>query len=260
MAGTGRHGYRTSRGPIIRKQTVTTTQPTNLEAAINMAQRQGFLVIHPSQLPGYEDASVTEPVMEVNNDTPHHEHYPRPQDSELLPPEPVTHYALQHQKLATAWKSMKRVMSTTYFVCQYKTQNWTTTTTYIEPFKKCTCPRTCKRTVDLIHTHGTNSKERLIIALRKQSNVLATAVNTYNHNLEAFRMAYPQGPQPLSVEYDDLISMEPDNLFWNDGIYTYHQEAWVVDSKTQDGMRLHACLAQGEEEVLPISLEIRRSI
>ncbi|POW15079.1 hypothetical protein PSHT_07236 [Puccinia striiformis] len=336
-----------------------------------MAQRQGFLVIHPSQLPGYEDASVTEPVMEVNNDTPHHEHYPRPQDSELLPPEPVTHYALQHQKLATAWKSMKRVMSTTYFVCQYKTQNWTTTTTYIEPFKKCTCPRTCKRTVDLIHTHGkpfcflrgrvlqvysgshpphpswlysnlaqktqnsichpliqlfqslwhksalpytsfigglishqdtqsqerlcarsrhsnprelclpfsqavdiystmeliqkqlvsvalglterdkwttqcptcfgpgsldeifpfgvshfilamdgnfqhhhhhfasTNSKERLIIALRKQSNVLATAVNTYNHNLEAFRMAYPQGPQPLLVEYDDLISMEP---------------------------------------------------
>ncbi|KAI7937238.1 hypothetical protein MJO28_016137 [Puccinia striiformis f. sp. tritici] len=78
MAGTGRHGYRTSRGPIIREQTVTTTQPTNLEAAINMAQRQGFLVIHPSRLPGYEDASVTEPVMEepkeqynINNDTPH---------------------------------------------------------------------------------------------------------------------------------------------------------------------------------------------
>ncbi|KNF05541.1 hypothetical protein PSTG_01352 [Puccinia striiformis f. sp. tritici PST-78] len=135
MAGTGRHGYRTSRGPIIREQTVTTTQPTNLEAAINMAQRQGFLVIHPSQLPGYEDASVTEP------------------DSEPLPPKPVTHYALQHQKLATAWKSIEKAMSTAYFVCQYKTQNWTTTTTYIEPFKKCTCPRTCKRTVDLIHTH-----------------------------------------------------------------------------------------------------------
>ncbi|KAI9624677.1 hypothetical protein H4Q26_016741 [Puccinia striiformis f. sp. tritici PST-130] len=141
MAGTGRHGYRTSRGPIIREQTVTTTQPTNLEAAINMAQRQGFLVIHPSRLPGYEDASVTEP------------------DSEPLPPKPVTHYALQHQKLATAWKSIEKAMSTAYFVCQYKTQNWTTTTTYIEPFKKCTCPRTCKRTVDLYHTHGSKKAE-----------------------------------------------------------------------------------------------------
>ncbi|KAI7937237.1 hypothetical protein MJO28_016136 [Puccinia striiformis f. sp. tritici] len=73
-------------------------------------------------------------------------------------------------------------------------------------------------------------------------------------------MAYPQGPQPSLVEYDDLIFMEPDDLFWNDKIYTNHQEAWVVDSKTQDGMRLQARLARGKEEVLRISLKIRRSI
>ncbi|KNF05543.1 hypothetical protein PSTG_01354 [Puccinia striiformis f. sp. tritici PST-78] len=63
-------------------------------------------------------------------------------------------------------------------------------------------------------------------------------------------MAYPQGPQPSLVEYDDLIFMEPDDLFWNDKIYTNHQEAWVVDSKTQDGMRLQA----QHKRIMPLML------
>ncbi|PLW51510.1 hypothetical protein PCASD_00398 [Puccinia coronata f. sp. avenae] len=107
---------------------------------------------------------------------------------------------------------------------------------------------------------GTNGKERLIIALRKRSAALHTAVNTYNRHLTAFAAAYPDGLHPMPVEYNNLLQMESGDPFWSDGVFTNHEQPWASDPITQDGMRVHARLNRAEEEVQRIALEVRKLI
>ncbi|KAA1070125.1 hypothetical protein PGTUg99_008207 [Puccinia graminis f. sp. tritici] len=106
---------------------------------------------------------------------------------------------------------------------------------------------------------GTDGKERLIISLRKRTAALQAVLNTYNRHLEAFHLAFPLLRTIRQIEYDELMSLDADSPFWNDGVFTNHEEPWAVDSDTQDGMRLLARLTRGQEEVRRISQEIRRA-
>ncbi|OAV86744.1 hypothetical protein PTTG_03001 [Puccinia triticina 1-1 BBBD Race 1] len=106
---------------------------------------------------------------------------------------------------------------------------------------------------------GTDGKEKLVIAIRKRTAALQTVLNTYNRHVDAFHLASPPIPTLPRIEYDELMRLEADSPFWNDGVFTNHDEPWAVDADTQDGMRLLARLTRGEEEVQRIGQEIRRA-
>ncbi|WAR58589.1 hypothetical protein PtB15_5B823 [Puccinia triticina] len=106
---------------------------------------------------------------------------------------------------------------------------------------------------------GTDGKEKLVIAIRKQTAALQTVLNTYNRHVDAFHLALPPIPTLPRIKYDELMRLEADSPFWNDGVFTNHDEPWAVDADTQDGMRLLARLTRGQEEVRRIGQEIWRA-
>ncbi|KAA1075235.1 hypothetical protein PGT21_031896 [Puccinia graminis f. sp. tritici] len=107
---------------------------------------------------------------------------------------------------------------------------------------------------------GTDGKEKLINSIRKKTLALQTVVNTYNRNLSAFHTAFPNRPILQEVVYDTILQMEPDNIFWIDGVFTNHNEPWAIDPDTQDGMRLVARQQRAHEETCRIGREMRRLI
>ncbi|PLW25542.1 hypothetical protein PCASD_23365 [Puccinia coronata f. sp. avenae] len=107
---------------------------------------------------------------------------------------------------------------------------------------------------------GTDGKEKLIISLRKKIAALKTTVNTYNLHLDNFHKAFPDRPTLAPAVYDSITQMAPDDPFWNDGVFTNHDEPWATDPDTQDGMRLVARLSRALEEVRRIGREIRRAL
>jgi hypothetical protein len=107
---------------------------------------------------------------------------------------------------------------------------------------------------------GTRGQQRLTEALRKRAAKLQTTLNTYNRLARAFIQITPDRPAPRVIEYAALISLQLDDTFWNDGIFTNANEPWAVDPLTQRGIRALACLNRAIEEKRRLTWEVRRAM
>lgn len=108
---------------------------------------------------------------------------------------------------------------------------------------------------------GTHGKTALLTAVRKHTVKLYQAIKLYNDRLSQFNARYPDHPiNPPPIVYKDLFSMEADNAFWNNGLFTNANEPWAVDPHTQRGMRQFAYFEHSEEEIKRIGWEVRRSM
>ncbi|PLW56627.1 hypothetical protein PCANC_05159 [Puccinia coronata f. sp. avenae] len=152
-----RTGFSLSRGPVIIRhpQSRISTHPIDLNLAIEMALRNGYIVIPPNQ------ANPPEQVQEENYEDHFHNHDNYQEPSPPPPADVVTQYAMRRDNLSAAWKLIEKSMAAAFFVCQYQTKNWTSSTTYLEPLEECNCPNTHKRPVDLIHTHDRHPKQEV---------------------------------------------------------------------------------------------------
>jgi hypothetical protein len=45
---------------------------------------------------------------------------------------------------------------------------------------------------------------------------------------------------PPTLEYSELLALQTDDIFWNEGLFTNANEPWPVDPLTQEGI---CCLA-----------------
>ncbi|KAH9454326.1 hypothetical protein Pst134EB_014419 [Puccinia striiformis f. sp. tritici] len=50
------------------------------------------------------------------------------------------------------------------------------------------------------------------------------------------------------MSYDELLRLQPDDPFWNDGLFTNGNEPWAIDINTQRGIRFLASLKRSREE------------
>ncbi|WAR58145.1 hypothetical protein PtB15_5B377 [Puccinia triticina] len=97
-------------------------------------------------------------------------------------------------------------------------------------------------------TLGTCGQQRLTEALRKRASKLRTKLNNYNRLARAFIQITPNRPAPPIIEYTALLSLQSDDIFWNDGIFTNANEPWAVDRLTQQGIRAFARFNRALEE------------
>ncbi|OAV98637.1 hypothetical protein PTTG_25604 [Puccinia triticina 1-1 BBBD Race 1] len=109
-------------------------------------------------------------------------------------------------------------------------------------------------------TLGTNGQQKLIESVRKQAQALHKVLNKYNKQVRMFINLYPDRAHPRILEYDQLLNIEPEDAFWNDGLFTNQDEPWAVDSVTQKGIRHLAALNRGVEERHRLGWEVRRAM
>jgi hypothetical protein len=62
------------------------------------------------------------------------------------------------------------------------------------------------------------------------------------------------------MEYSDLLNLQSDDPFWNDGTFTNANEAWAIDPSTQRGIRTLAYFKRASEERRRLGWETRRSM
>ncbi|KAH9816301.1 hypothetical protein DFH28DRAFT_1161229, partial [Melampsora americana] len=105
---------------------------------------------------------------------------------------------------------------------------------------------------------GHNDKTHVIKALRDQSAKLKTKLETYQKMVEAYATSSPNRIQPTSITYPELLKIDFDHPFWNDGLFTNGREPWAIDADTQHGMRQVAYYDRACEEVRRIGWEVRR--
>ncbi|KAI9607653.1 hypothetical protein KEM48_003563 [Puccinia striiformis f. sp. tritici PST-130] len=60
--------------------------------------------------------------------------------------------------------------------------------------------------------------------------------------------ACPTRHAPPTMSYDELLRLQPDDPFWNDGLFTNGNEPWAIDINTQRGIRFLASLKRSREE------------
>lgn len=114
--------------------------------------------------------------------------------------------------------------------------------------------------IDAFCLTGTKGKEKVMAALQKRGARLRPALDTYNRLLNIFTAACPNRLMPRNISYKELMEAAPDDPFWNEGVFTYADQLWATDRRTQIGMRAHARQQRGEEEVRRLGWEIRRSM
>ncbi|KAH9806904.1 hypothetical protein DFH28DRAFT_1010929, partial [Melampsora americana] len=125
-----------------------------------------------------------------------------------------------------------------------------------------------KRPLQLSRTDGRSSnlgasrKSIVINAVRKHALALKGTLDTYLTQLANYRKVFPTNivPDPASIDYNQLLQLEADSPFWNDGFITHANEPWAIDPNTQHGMRQLAYYERSKEEIRRIGWEIRRSM
>ncbi|KAG0151947.1 hypothetical protein CROQUDRAFT_719553 [Cronartium quercuum f. sp. fusiforme G11] len=105
-----------------------------------------------------------------------------------------------------------------------------------------------------------NDKLDLITSLHKQALKLEKTLENFQSHLTNYAKAHPDQTQPLNITYNQLLKIEFDDPFWNDGVFTNNQEPWAIDLDTQHGMRQLAFLDRTHEEVHCLGWEARRSM
>ncbi|KAH9822577.1 hypothetical protein DFH28DRAFT_1092470 [Melampsora americana] len=105
---------------------------------------------------------------------------------------------------------------------------------------------------------GTHGKTALLTAVRKHAVKLYQAIKLYNDRLSQFNTWYPDHPfSSPPIVYKELFTMEADDEFWNNGLFTNANEPWAVNPHTQQGMRQFAYFERSEEEIRRIGWEVR---
>lgn len=84
---------------------------------------------------------------------------------------------------------------------------------------------------------GQHGQEKVLAAIRARAAKLRPALDTYNRHLAAFTAAFPERVAPRPMDYKELLASTPEDQFWNDGLFTYENQPWAIDSPTQVGMR-----------------------
>ncbi|EGG02049.1 uncharacterized protein MELLADRAFT_66567 [Melampsora larici-populina 98AG31] len=107
---------------------------------------------------------------------------------------------------------------------------------------------------------GQHEKERIMTAISKRSKTMKKALATYNKVAQQFQADFPDHRCSPVIEYLDLLQLESDDPFWNDGVFTHLNEPWAVDHKTQMGMRALARVQRGQEELRRVGWEVRRAM
>ena len=85
-------------------------------------------------------------------------------------------------------------------------------------------------------------------------------LNEYKKQVKEFSQNYPERSHPPEIEYTELMTLQPDDAFWNNGLFTNQNEPWAVDPHTQQGIRHLAALNRGIEEQRCIGWEIQRAM
>ncbi|KAH9807020.1 hypothetical protein DFH28DRAFT_836789, partial [Melampsora americana] len=121
-----------------------------------------------------------------------------------------------------------------------------------------------KRPLDISRRDGKNSsigyndKTPLLKTLRDQAGKLKGNLETYQKMLTAYSIASPHRSQPTNITYTELLKIDFDHPFWNDGLFTNGQEPWAIDDNTKHGMRQVAYFDRAREEIRRIGWEVRR--
>jgi hypothetical protein len=113
---------------------------------------------------------------------------------------------------------------------------------------------------DVLTPSGTNGQQKIIESLRKRAKNLRKVLNKYNKKAKSFARLNPEHPHPRQIEYADLMNLDAEDPFWNDGLFTNENEPWAVDSNTQNGIRYLAAMNRGTEEKRRLGWEVRRAM
>ncbi|EGG03473.1 uncharacterized protein MELLADRAFT_109335 [Melampsora larici-populina 98AG31] len=105
---------------------------------------------------------------------------------------------------------------------------------------------------------GQRGQEKVLASIKARAAKLRPALDTYNRHLTAFKAAFPDRVAPKAMDFKELLASEPDDQFWNDGLFTHGNEPWASDRPTQVGMRAWARLRQCNEEKRRLQWETRR--
>ncbi|EGF97727.1 uncharacterized protein MELLADRAFT_114135 [Melampsora larici-populina 98AG31] len=105
---------------------------------------------------------------------------------------------------------------------------------------------------------GTHGEQKVLAAIRARAAKLRPALDIYNRHLAAFKAAFPDRVAPKAMDYKELLASNPEDQFWNDGLFNYEDEPWAFDTPTQAGMRALARLRRCNEEKRRLRWETRR--
>ncbi|KAH9823216.1 hypothetical protein DFH28DRAFT_1172432 [Melampsora americana] len=105
---------------------------------------------------------------------------------------------------------------------------------------------------------GHNDKTPLLKTLRDQAARLKTKLEIYQKMLTTYSLTSPHRSQPANITYAELLKIDHDHSFWNDGLFTNGREPWAIDANTQHGMRQVAYMDRASEEIRRIGWEVRR--
>ncbi|KAH9822518.1 hypothetical protein DFH28DRAFT_922812 [Melampsora americana] len=95
---------------------------------------------------------------------------------------------------------------------------------------------------------GQRGQEKVLASIKACAAKLRPALDTYNQHLTAFKAAFPDCVAPKAMDFKNLLASEPDDQFWNDGLFTHGNKPWESDCPTQVGMRAWARLRRCNEE------------
>ncbi|PLW11649.1 hypothetical protein PCANC_21650 [Puccinia coronata f. sp. avenae] len=109
-------------------------------------------------------------------------------------------------------------------------------------------------------TLGTDGQQKIIESLRKRTKQLHKVLKRYNKKVKQFVCSKPDHVHPREIEYTNLMSLEAEDPFWNDGLFTNKNEPWAVDHNTQNGIRFLATVNRGLEEKRRLGWEVRRAM
>ncbi|OAW00171.1 hypothetical protein PTTG_25187 [Puccinia triticina 1-1 BBBD Race 1] len=109
-------------------------------------------------------------------------------------------------------------------------------------------------------TLGTDGQQKLIESVRKRAQALRKVLNKYNKQVREFIRLFPERAHPRQLEYDELLKLESEDAFWNDGLFTNRNEPWAIDPITQKGIRHLAAYNRGLEEQRRLGWEVRRAM
>ncbi|KAH9824029.1 hypothetical protein DFH28DRAFT_1077851 [Melampsora americana] len=105
---------------------------------------------------------------------------------------------------------------------------------------------------------GYNDKTPLLKTLRNQAAKLKTKLESYQKMISTYSIPSPHRSQSPNITYPELLKINVDHSFWNNGLFTNGQDPWAIDTNTQYGMRQIAYFDRASEEIRQIGWEVRR--
>ncbi|OAV97612.1 hypothetical protein, variant [Puccinia triticina 1-1 BBBD Race 1] len=106
----------------------------------------------------------------------------------------------------------------------------------------------------------TRGQQKLVESLRKHAEKMRSVLNLYNNHVRAYISACPDRPHPPEMEYSELLSLQSDDTFWNDGTFTNANEPWATDEATKKGIRQLSYFKRSIEERRRLGWETRRAM